>query len=200
MQENNPVKTKRCHRQRAGATVVEFALVIPIFLLFVFAVMELARALYVINMLQEVTRRAGSAAASANFNDLAIKDSIRRSAVFDDTSGLLPVGYPITSAHVRIDYLSIARDSSGVMSLSPIPTENLPASPARNNLNCIKNPYGSDCIRLVRVRICDPANNNDCDAAQYRPAFPMIDLSFGLPRATTVLPAETLGFVVGDAP
>ena len=194
------MRTERPHFWQAGATVVEFALVLPVFLLFVFAVMELARVLYMMNILQEVTRRAAISAAVADFSNLATKDAIRRSAVFDDTSGQLPLGVPITYAHVRIDYLSITRDAGGVMTYTPIPEGSVPASPARNNVNCIQNPYGDNCIRLVRARICDPDNANACNAVQYQPAFPLINFSFALSRSTTIVPAETLGLTLGATP
>ncbi|GAB2855899.1 hypothetical protein GCM10027277_25620 [Pseudoduganella ginsengisoli] len=186
--------------RQAGATVVELALVLPVFLLFVFGVMELARMLYMINILQEVTRRAANAAAVADFSSAATMEAIRRAAVFDDISGQLPLGVPITAAHVRIDYLSITRDTSGQMSDEPIPTGSLPASPARNNVNCIQSAYGDNCIRLVRSRICDPNNASACDAVQYQPLFPIVTFSFGLSRSTTIVPAERLGLVAGDTP
>lgn len=194
------MRTERPHYAQEGSTVVEFALVLPVFLLFVFAVMELARALYMINILQEVTRRAASSAAAADFSNTATMDTIRRSAVLDDVSGQLPLGVPVTDAHVRIDYLSITRDAGGLMNYSPIPAGSLPGNPARNNVNCVLNPYGDNCIRLVRVRICDPDNTGSCDAVQYQQAFPLINFSFSLSKSTTIVAAEGLGLVAGDTP
>lgn len=188
----------RC--RRSGGAIVEFALILPFFLLFVFAVLELLRALYVVNMVQEVTRRAASSAAVADFTNSATMNAIRRSAVFDEVGGRLPLGVPVTDAHVRIDYLSITRDASGVMTYTPISAASLPESPARNHVNCVQNPYGGDCIRLVRARICHPANSADCDAVPYQPAFPLINMSFSLSRSVTLLPAEKLGWQPGDAP
>lgn len=194
------MQTERPRSRQTGASIVEFALILPFFLLFVFAVMELARMLYMINILQEVTRRAASSAAVADFSNTQTMAAIRRSAVFDDVTGLLPLGVPVTDAHVRIDYLSITRDADGRMTLNPIAAGNLPASPARNNVNCIQNPYGDNCIRLVRARICDPGNTGVCNAVQYLPAFPLVTFSFNLSRSITLLPAEKLGWVAGAAP
>lgn len=192
--------SKQLTCRQEGAFSVEFALVGLAFFAFVFAILELARALYMLNILQEVTRRAGNSAAVADFSNSATMDQVRKDAVLDGSSGRLVLGDPITSDHVRIDYLSIARDASGAMSLDTIPTGSLPASPARNRINCLDNVYGDHCIRLVRVRICDPDNTGDCDPVQYQPVFPLVSLPFGLPKATTVIPAETLGFVPGDTP
>lgn len=188
----------RPNSPQAGASAVEFALVLPLFLLIVFSIMELARALYMMNILQEVTRRAASSAAVADFSSGATMDAIRRSAVFDEATGQLPLGAPITDAHVRIDYLSITRDASGLMNYAPI--ADVPASPAQNKFNCIQNPYGSNCIRLVRARICDPGNASGCDAVHYQPAFPLLNFSFALSRSATIAPAEKSGFVAGVMP
>ncbi|MBY0240266.1 MAG: pilus assembly protein [Burkholderiaceae bacterium] len=194
------MRIERPQYRQSGATIVEFALVLPMFLLFVFAVMELTRALYMINVLQEVTRRAASAAAVADFTNTATMAAIRRSAVFDAVGGRLPLGAPVTDTHVRIEYLSITRDASGLMTYEVMPAGSLPTSPARNNLNCIQNPYGGNCIRLVRARMCDPDGSVDCDRVRYEPLFLLINFSFGLSRSTTIVPAETLGLVSGDTP
>jgi hypothetical protein len=194
------MRTARTNAPQTGASAVEFALVLPLFLLVVFAAMELARALYMLNILHEVTRRAASSAAVADFSNGAAMDAIRRSAVFDEATGRLPLGAPITDAHVRIDYLSIARDASGLMNYAPIPAADMPVSPARNKFNCIENPYGSNCIRLVRARICDPGNAGGCDPVPYQPLFPLLNFSFALSRSATIAPAEKSGFVAGDMP
>jgi Flp pilus assembly protein TadG len=189
-----------CHRRQAGSSLVEFAIILPVFLLFVFIIMELARMLYMVNILQEVTRRAGAAAAQADFSDTATMDGVRRTAVFDDQSGILPLGAPISSAHVRIDYMSVARDAAGVMTFNAITSGALPTSPARNNFNCVQNPFGGNCISLVRVRICDPGNTATCVPVQYQPMFPLATVPFNLPTTLTLVPAGTLGYAPGMAP
>lgn len=194
-----PLASRLIAGQR-GVFVVEFALIVLAFFAFVFAIMELARALYMVNMLHEVTRRAGDAAAKGDFSNADTMATIRKSAVLDDTSGRLALGQPVTYEHVRIDYLSIARDASGSMTLNPIASGSLPANPTRNRINCTASAHSASCIRLVRVRICDPDYAASCEAVRYQPMFPLISLSFDLPRATTIVPAETLGYVPGAAP
>jgi hypothetical protein len=127
-------------------------------------------------------------------------DGVRKSAVLDPTYGQLPLGAPISSAHVRIDYMSVARDATGTMTLTAIASGALPASPARNNFNCVQNPFGGDCISLVRVRICDPGNTATCIPVQYQPMFPLLATTFDLPSALTLVPAGTLGYAPGAAP
>lgn len=59
------------HRQR-GVALVEFAIVAAIALLMLFAVLEIARAIFVANALTEATRRGARVAAVCPLNDPAI--------------------------------------------------------------------------------------------------------------------------------
>ncbi|SHM36618.1 TadE-like protein [Duganella sacchari] len=183
------------HHQR-GATTAEFALSAVIFFTVLFFVIELARVVYVWNTLQEVTRRAAYAAAVSDFSNPAVMDSVRQAAILRDSSGLLPLGDPVTDAHIRIDYLALTRNANGSLAMTPIPTASLPACPARVHINCIANPNGSSCIRFVRARLCAPGT--DCDEVRYRPFFPLTGLSHALPTATTISKAESLGYQPGN--
>jgi hypothetical protein len=106
---------------------------------------------------------------------------------------------PVTDDYVKIDYLSIHKDGS-TLSMTPIPTGSLPGSPAVNYANCLKDPYGSDCIRLVRVRVCQPDGSDTCTPVPYQTLLSMIALTFGLPVSTTIVNAETLGLPEGLPP
>lgn len=188
IQRSKPPGTKQ-----HGGAAVEFALLVVIFLSLVFGILELARMMYIFNILQEVTRRAGIMAANASF-DAGTVNTIRSQALFSDTNGVLIFGAPITAAHIKIDYMSIARDGeTGAVTPQPIAT--LPENPTQNYTNCMANPYGANCIRLVRVRICQPGGADDCTAVPYQMQFPFIDLSgLALPRSETIVPAQTLGY------
>jgi hypothetical protein len=182
-------------RQR-GATAAEFALCAVIFFSAMFFVVELARAVYLLNTLQEATRRAAALAAVSDFSDPGVMNQVRQAAVLRDAPGTLLLGAPVTDAHVRIDYLSLARASGGSMTMTPIPAASLPACPARARIQCVANPYGDSCIRLVRVRICAPGAD-DCQAVPYQPLLPLTGIHFPLPQATTIVKAESLGFQPG---
>jgi hypothetical protein len=150
------------------------------------------------NILQEVTRRAGVLAADSNF-DTDTLESIQSQALFRDSSGNLIFGAPITPAHLKIDYFSISRDNE-TGSVSPELVSTMPESPAQNYANCVANPYDSGCIRLVRVRVCVPSVGSDCTRVPYKMQFPLIDLSeLSLPRAETIVPANTLGYRFNSA-
>jgi Flp pilus assembly protein TadG len=194
-----PVHDRRCRpgsRQR-GVAAVEFALLASLFFTLVFGVLEVARVIYLFNTLQEVTRRAASMAASSQF-DPATQDAIRRQALFADAKGNLVLGDPVTPAYLKIDYLSLSRDSTGALNAQP--ASPLPSCTATNMLNCLTDPNGTSCIRLVRVRVCDPKGTDDCTAVPYRMLFPLINFSLlTLPRAETVVPAQSLGYT-GSVP
>ena len=187
-------------RSQAGAFSVEFAIVSIIFFTFIFGVMEFARAMYLVNTLQEVTRRAASAAVHVSFRDEAVKDVVRRNAVFRTTAGELLLGDPVSDRHVRIDYLSLARNSDGSMELTPIPAAALPTCIPRHRITCMTNPNDASCIRFVRVRICDPADTTQCKRVRYKTLVPLIELPFDLPMSTTIATAETLGHQPGMTP
>lgn len=189
--------SKLARRQR-GVAAVEFALLAVIFFTIVFSILEIARAVYLFNTLQEVTRRAAADAANSDFDSESEAD-VRRRALFRDADGNLVLGFPVTPAHVKIDYLSVSRSGTGTLTTQRVTT--MPACPAANALNCVTDPYGSNCIRLVQVRICGPGDGGDCPRVPYQSIFPFIDLSMvALPRATTIVPAQTLGNTPGALP
>jgi hypothetical protein len=178
--------------------VAEFAFSVVLFFGALFFVIELARALYLSNTLQEVTRRAAHAATVSDFSDAAVMNAVRQSAVLRDSPGALVLGEPVTDAHLRIDYLSLARAANGGMTLTPIAAADLPACPARARINCAANPNGASCIRFVRVRVCAPGGG-DCDPVPYQPMLPLLTLGYALPVSTTIAKAESLGFVPGSS-
>ncbi len=185
------------NKQR-GVAAVEFALFVLVFFTLVFGVLEIARIIYLFNTLQEVTRRAAVLAMNSPFNQDAQND-IRKKALFQDRNGNLILGTPITFEHLRLEYLSFSPDTEGDLALQPVAT--LPADPATNRVNCLANPHAANCIRYIRVQVCDPASAANCDRVPYQMLFPLIDLSLlGLPRAQTVVPAQSLGYRPGDTP
>jgi Flp pilus assembly protein TadG len=188
-------------RTRAsGVYSVEFAMVFIVFFTVIFFIIEVARAMYVVNTLQEVTRRAASAAANVDFRDPAAKDAARQRAIFRNSPGSLVLGEPITDAHIRIDYLALVRSGTGSLTLTPIPSGAMPTCPARNRLTCLSDPNSPSCIRFVRVRVCATDDASECQQVRYTPVMPLVALPLDLPRATTIATAETLGFRPGMTP
>jgi len=185
-------------RAQAGVVAVEFSLVLMLFLLLAFGVLELARVLYLYNTLQMVTQRAASLAAVTDFHDAAAMNAVRQNAVLRTTPGTLAFGEPVSDAHVRIDYLSLS--DTGTITLAPIATASLPSCPVNNRINCTRDPYGGSCIRLVRAQICDPAVTDSCANVRYQGLFSLVSLPIGLPKSTAIVSAETLGAKPGDTP
>jgi hypothetical protein len=183
--------------RQAGTVAVEFALVAVIFFTIVFATLELARMEFLLNTLEEVTRRAASAAANVDYRDAAAMQNVQADAVFRTSSGPLALGTPVTSDNVKIDYLSVSRATWDLNHMS-----SLPACPAGNRLNCMTDPNADNCIRFVRARVCasmDP--DGSCTTLPYQMIFPFFDLSgMKLPSAETIVPAGTLGATSGAMP
>jgi hypothetical protein len=179
-----------------GVAAVEFALVAMLFFLLFFGIVEIARAMYICNTLQEVTRRAAALAATTDFSSATAMQRVREQAVFRESPGFLVFAQPVTDDHVKIDYMSIRKDGT-TLTMTPIPTGSLPSSPTANYANCLKDPYGNDCIRLVRVRVCEPGGGDACDPVPYQSLVSLVTMAFGLPQSTTIVNAETLGLPEG---
>jgi hypothetical protein len=192
---------KRQQKQR-GVAAVEFSLVAVIFLMFVFGLLEVTRAMYVINVLQEVTRRAASAAAKTDFHDAAALLNVQAKAVFRDSPGPLLLADPVTDANVVIDYMSVSKGGDGSLTLKHIGA--LPSCPARNRMNCMSDPYADNCIRAVRVRVCASSDGaGNCTPVTYNTLFPLFGLAAPLTdllTAPTIVPAGSLGYAVGSTP
>lgn len=181
---------RRSNDFQAGTTAVEFALTATVFFLFLFGIIEMARVVYFMNTMREVTRAAAHAAAKTNFADGAAMDIVRRHAVFRTTSGPLLAAAPITDQHVRIDYMALVRVGPKQV-LTWIP--NLPANPMLNRSTCIADPNDATCIRFVRARICQPGAPGVCNPVPYTGLVPIIPFTFNAPTATTIVTAASLG-------
>ena len=88
-------------RQR-GTTTVEFAIVGAVVMLVLFAVIELGRIIFTLNMLQEGARRAARVAAVCAVRDSAIADK----ALFANLPGLAP-------SNVHVEYLNESGTPTG---------------------------------------------------------------------------------------
>lgn len=199
MSETQRPVRKRYRRERLqqGSAAIEFALIALIFFTFVFSVIELARLMFLYNTLPEITRRAASAAANTDFTRLAELDRVRWNAVFRDSPGSLVLMNELTDQAIRIDYLAINRNDDGTLSMVPIAAASLPASPSANLSGCVVDPNSATCIRIVRVRVCQPSNSATCVPMQFQSLVPFINLSLPLPTAPTLAKAQSLGLAPG---
>jgi hypothetical protein len=151
------------------------------------------------NTLADVTRTAARSAANIDWRITSELDKAKQHAIFRDSPGELPFGFPVTDKHIRIDYMYLKQQGS-TTTYEPVST--MPSCPGRNQHNCLKNPYGDGadastvCVRIVRARICAP--DTDCDPVSYRMLIPLFDWGVKLPVSTTLVTAETLGYRAGD--
>jgi Flp pilus assembly protein TadG len=89
--------------RQTGSVAVEFALVAIIFFTVVFATLELARMEFLLNTLEEVTRRAAAAAGNIDYRDTTALQKVQTDAVFRNSSGPLALGTPVTSDNFNIE-------------------------------------------------------------------------------------------------
>ncbi|WP_332879424.1 TadE/TadG family type IV pilus assembly protein [Massilia sp. S19_KUP03_FR1] len=184
-------------RKRTGSVAIEFSLVAILFFTVVFGTLELARVEYLLNTLEEVTRRAASAAANVDYRDDVAMQNVRANAVFRTSRGPLLLGDPVTADNVKIDYLSVSKATWDMTHMS-----NLPTCPEGNQSNCMTDPHGANCIRFVRARICTSVDDDsNCSLMPYQMVFPFLNLSrMKLPSAETIVPAGSLGAKPGSMP
>lgn len=168
--------------RQAGATAVEFALTLIIFVSVVLGILEFGRLFYVANTVQEVTRRAARAQV---VQWVTARPDVQRGAVFGAGSGVvaLPAGAEVTSATVAISFHHSLADALG-----NDPIDSIGSDPVANLNNCLL--LNNQCIQFVRASLEDGEGN----AIPYQPMLPLFDfLDLPLPGATVVMPAESLG-------
>lgn len=97
---------------QSGTTTVEFAIVATVLFTLLFGVIEVGRALFVWNTLEEATRRGARVAAVCPVNH----PSVARVAVLGDPlgGGASPILSNLSAANVQIEYL----DESGAATAS----------------------------------------------------------------------------------
>ncbi|QBE63565.1 TadE family protein [Pseudoduganella lutea] len=181
------------HHQRTerGVVIIELALVMFIFLLLVIGTLEVARVMYMLNAVQDVTRVAARAAAVTDYTSIEGMAALRRHALLRADDGPLPLLPELGPGQINIEYLG--QDADGA-----IRSIARPQCPAQNVVNCNRDPHGGSCIRLVRVSICaEPDANGACTPLAYRSLTGMVPglNTLPVPPSATVVKAESLGFV-----
>lgn len=177
---------------QGGTAAVEFALLALIFFTFVFGVIEEARLMFVYNTLQEVTRRAAAAAANVYPKDVSAIAALKQDAVFRTSPGELVLAPPVSDQHVRLEYLAY--------DLTVIPETSWPGDAAENRQICTSNPHAANCIRFVQAQVCEPGTADACTPVNSRMLLPLVNFRLPLPRATTITPVGSLGYVAGTPP
>lgn len=172
-----------------GSTAVEFAVIVVVFFTMIFGIIELGRMIFIFNAVQDVTRRAASAAAMTSFNDTSKLSKVRQNAIYRSTAGSMPLNTDITDAAVRIDYLWINRSDAGELTLQEMGSA-VPSSMADNHLSCRADPYSAGCVRFVRVRICDPSSPQTCTPIDFKTMTRLVNFTFPIHFATTITPMQ----------
>ena len=189
-------------RRQGGVFAVEFAMLAMLFFIFLFALLEVARAVYLWNLVPEITRRAARAAAVTDFSNASAVQSVREQAVLRFGAG--PAGRWAAPSATPMCASIICRKSSGGggaggaagerdAGLSATQPHQLPGRSARRQLH------------PLRARAAVPARRGNtggsCERVPYRPILPMLEMLFPsgaqavrLPSGVTLAVAESLGY------
>lgn len=161
-------------RPQRGAAAVEFAIIAMLLFTLLFGIIEFGRLFYVINTVQEVTRRAAREVVVSKIDET--DHPAINLALFGGNS--LPAGAEITADNISIEYLK----ADGITELTG---STLPDNAADNISECLK-AEPNYCIALVRVSII---------GATYAPMvslFPYFNIP--IPASTVTMPAESMGY------
>lgn len=184
-------------RPQSGVAAVELALIMIPFFMILLGIIEMGRLFYVVNMAQEVTRRAAREQVVRWDSQSA---AIKRDAVLQcaDRNGLARVTLDCRSTAAAVNLpgspeISNARvDLAFFNSFENARTGTYPItgmSSPQNNLNtCLLDASDTQCIRFVRATLQD---------FDYLPMVGLFGSVFqiSLPEATVIMPAESLGLL-----
>lgn len=173
------------HLGARGGTAVEFALTLPIFLMFMLGLFEVARAVYLWNALSDVTRNAARAAAMVDAANSGALAALGDQAAMAARAGGMALGSSGLDGRILITHLNGKLER----------VDALPGCPSRNIINCNNEPNGNTCVRFVQARLCAPGSGPECARASYKLLFrnAYLDWKFDYPTFATVTPAGSLG-------
>ena len=190
------VNTRQARPSRqAGATVVEFALLMGMFFLVMFSMIEIARVMFIFNTVYDATRRAASAASVTDPADPAGLAQIRQGALYRTSAGTLALSPEIRDDAIRIDYLWMEKGTDGNFTLKPI-SSGLSLNADQNRKQCLIDPYSANCARFVRVRLCDPAAASSCDPVQFKTLTTLLPFTLPIDFGTTITPLQSIGYTI----
>ncbi len=180
------MKAARLPRLRLrGTTTIEFAASLLAFIIALFVMLDVCRALFMWNALAGVTRTvARTAIVNAPFG--AAVDSARSTAILAVNGSSSYLGSEVTTDAIQVKYLNLAFNAVAATS----------ANSSTNRTTCHNNPAADDCIRFVQVQICKP-NTSPCAPLTFTPLLPLFGPISIVPTFVTILPAQGLGCTPG---
>lgn len=187
--------------RQGGVAAVELALIMVFaFLPLLLGILEFGRLFYVADTVHEVTRRAArdqvvrwSSQTSAIQRDAVFQcgDSLTGATLSCGSTGAvnLPAGLEVTNTSVVLGfYHSYANALSNSNAITGI------ASPQDNMNTCLRDITDPNCILFVRATL----QGSGGGALNYSPMLPWFwngAVTFPLPAATVIMPAEALGLL-----
>jgi hypothetical protein len=117
--------TRQTPTRQRGVAAVEFSVVAVIFFMLFFGIVDIIRALYICNILQEVTRRATALAVNTDFTDAAAMAQVRTQAVFRTTPGMLAFSDPNAADCIQLVRVRICLPGGASDVCDPVPYRTL---------------------------------------------------------------------------
>jgi len=198
-------------RSRSGATMAEFALVLPVFLLFVFGLIDGGRMMWEVNRLEKATQVGARVAVVTNtlstdlrnltyvgrtVNGVTLTQGDRIPAeswllTCTDAGCTCAVATcPATGGFTQADFRRIV---DRMKQIDPQLTYDQVAVDYRpSGLGFAGDPNGMDISPLVTVRIRDDQGLADANRLKFRPITALSLVTFNLPAVATTLTAEDL--------
>ena len=182
-------------RDRTGATAAEFALVLPLLLIFLLGIVDVGRWLWVYNEAQKATQMGARLAVVGNpVSDSINADYIGRCFPPLTQGDKIPVDcFPtVTCTSAGCD--NGTKDNAAFNEivarmrafLPTLTAENVTVKYSPSGLGYAGNPFGADISPLVTVEIGKP------NALQFVPVTFLLLSSMDMPEFTTTLTAEDL--------
>lgn len=201
----------RLLRDSVGSTMAEFALVLPVFLLFVFGLIDGARLMWDMNQLEKATQAGARVAIVTNVlpSDLDDYNYVGKSVggVTLTQGDPIPLeSWVITCTESGCTCTVATCPALGTMNqtdfrrivdrmrlLQPKLTyANVAVDYRSSGLGFAGDPNGSDISPLVTVRTRDDGQLTDANRLKFRPVTGLSLLTFNLPVVATTLPAEDM--------
>jgi hypothetical protein len=170
-------------KRQCGAAMVEFAIIGALFFMVLFGIIEMGRAFFVHNALQEAVRRGARVAAVCPVTAAGIR-FVKHVTIYKTPDSTDTPLLGLAENNIRVSYYG----SDMTLLATDTDPSTYPASVSDDEY---------DDIAFVQVSL---APQNSTDAFKHTWIIPFFYRTFSVAPMTTVLPSESLGRISGANP
>jgi hypothetical protein len=187
--------TRKLIFDTSGASAAEFAIVLPMLLLFLFGIIDAGRWIWTYNKAEKAAQMGARMAVVTTPVASSVSDSYLGACTPALTQGdLIPASCVSTVSCTNAGCSSGAEDAAAFQQiltrmkffLPELSANNLTIEYSPSGLGYAGNPHGPDLVPLVTVKIGTPT------ALQFKPITFLLLVSMNMPPFTTTLTAEDL--------